>query len=83
MIFEFVVYKGEEYVDTLYIMFEPKDHTVEEFQNFIMASFMEYRTHCVLKGYECNIFHFKNWMKKNKFIDFSQKPKTTIVRVDF
>lgn len=82
MIFEFDIFKDDEFIETLYVMYDCKDHTPEDFRNFILSSVMEFRTHCIIEGYDMNLYHFKNWMRKHKYITFENKPMTSNVRVD-
>lgn len=82
MMFEFDVFKDDEFIETLYVEYDCNDHSEEDFRNFILAAFMEFRTHCVIEGYDRNLYHFKNWMRKHKYIEFSGKQMTSAVRVD-
>jgi hypothetical protein len=82
MIFEFDIFKKDEFIETLYVEYDCVDHTEEDFRNFILAAFMEFRTHCIIEGYDKNLYHFRNWMRKHKYIEFVTKPKSVSVRVD-
>jgi len=84
MLFEFIVKKGKEYQETLYIEFDKnmnEGYTEVDFKYFILGCFEEFRTHCVDTDKEANVFYFKNWARKYHHLEFFGKPKVVTVSV--
>lgn len=81
MIVKFDVYKKNKFVKALYSEID-EDEDATTYMNFILACFMEFRTHCHLNDHDPNVFYFENWMRKYKGVEFITSFTVNTVRVD-